>query len=118
METVCKDGKRDDSVECRGRHVWNRFASCVKNISKEIVGDSRSRMPGNIENWDEDVPEIIESKKKQFKVWQKSKRRKGDWMEYKRLCKETKCAVSKAKFKRYDELYDRLGTKEVDKEIY
>jgi len=34
------------------------------------------------------------------------------------LCKEAKRAVSKTKFKRYYELYDKLGTKEGEKEIY
>jgi len=34
------------------------------------------------------------------------------------LCKEAKRAISKAKFKQYDELYDKLETKKGKKEIY
>ncbi|XP_050527792.1 piggyBac transposable element-derived protein 3-like [Daktulosphaira vitifoliae] len=58
-------------------------------------------MLGNKETWwwDEDVQKIIESKKKQFKVWQKSKRRENR-MEYKRLCKEAKCANKNAMSRR------------------
>ncbi|XP_050535149.1 uncharacterized protein LOC126902166 [Daktulosphaira vitifoliae] len=76
-------------------------------------------MPGNKETWwwDENVQKIIESKKKQFEVLQKSRRRK-DWMNYKRLFKEAKYVVSKAKFKRYDDLYERLETKESEKEVF
>lgn len=31
-----------------------------------------------------------------------------DWMVYKKLSKETKSAVSKVKFKKYDRLYEKL----------
>jgi len=50
-------------------------------------------------------------------VWQKSRRRE-DWVKYKPLGKETKRAISRAKFKRYKKLYARWGIKECEKEIY
>ncbi|XP_050521633.1 uncharacterized protein LOC126894562 [Daktulosphaira vitifoliae] len=37
------------NVEGDINYVWNRFASYVTNTAKEIVGDSRSRMPENKE---------------------------------------------------------------------
>lgn len=44
-------------------------------------------------------------------------RRKVDWVLYKKLCKEDKSAISKAKFQRC-ELYERLGTKEGEEKVY
>ena len=67
--------------------------------------------------WAEEVQEIISKKKIQFKKWQKNRERE-DWVEYKSLSKAAKIAVSKAKLKKYDELYERLGTKEGEKEVY
>lgn len=54
----------------------------------------------------------IESKKKQFKVWQRSRRE--DCVEYKSLSKEVKSVVSKTKFKKYD----GLETNESEIEVY
>ncbi|KAL4142691.1 hypothetical protein QTP88_005101 [Uroleucon formosanum] len=45
-------------------------------------------------------------------------RKREDWVEYKSVCKIVKSAVSKAKLKRYDELYEGLRTREGEKEIY
>ena len=67
--------------------------------------------------WAEEVQEIISKKKIQFKKQQKTRERK-DWVEYKSLSKAAKSAVSKAKLGKYDELYERLGTKEEEKEMY
>lgn len=39
-------------------------------------------------------------------------------MEYKSSCKKANSAVSKAKLKKNNKFYDKLGTKEGDKEIY
>jgi hypothetical protein len=47
-----------------------------------------------------------------------NQRERKDWVEYKSLSKAAKNAVSKAKLGTYDELYERLGTKEGKKEVY
>ncbi|KAL4107958.1 hypothetical protein QTP88_018227 [Uroleucon formosanum] len=79
---------------------------------------NKSRIPENKETWwwNEEIQRVVASKKKQFKLWQKSKTRK-DWVEYKSECKIVKSTVSEAKLKRNDELYERLGTEEGEKEI-
>nr|GFC92957.1 retrovirus-related Pol polyprotein LINE-1 [Tanacetum cinerariifolium] len=107
------------NVEGDINEVWGRMATCVKSIAKEIVGETKSSLPENKETWwwDEEIQRVVASKKKQFKLWQKSRKRE-DWVEYKSVCKKVKSAVSKAKLKRYDELYERLGTREGEKEIY
>ena len=99
--------------------VWRRMATCVKNIAKEVVGETKSRIPEHKQTWwwDEEIQRVVACKKKQFKVWQKSRKRE-DWVEYKSVCKIVKSAVNKAKLKRYDELNEQLGTREGEKEIY
>jgi len=44
---------------------------------------------------------LVASKKNQFKLWQKIKKREV-WIEYKNVCKIVKGEVSKAKLYRYD----------------
>jgi len=46
------------------------------------------------------------------------KRRREDWGENKSLGNKANKAVRKAKFKKYEELYDRLETNEGEKEVY
>ena len=99
--------------------MWEKVAEGVKKVAKEVVGVSRGNKPQDKQTWwwAEEVQEIISKKKIQFKKWQKNRERE-DWVEYKSLSKAAKSAVSKAKLKKYDELYERLGTKEGGKEVY
>jgi dihydroneopterin aldolase len=60
------------------------------------------------------IQKVVASKKKQLKLWQKS-RKIEDWIEYKNVCKIVKSVVSKVKLNRYDELYEKLGTQEGEK---
>lgn len=47
---------------------------------------------------------VIASKIKQFKLWQKNRKRK-DWKWYKNVSTIMKSVVNKAKLNRHDELY-------------
>ena len=94
--------------------MWEKVEEGVKKVAKEVVGMSRGNMSQDKQTWwwAEEVQEIISKKKIRFKKWQKNRERE-DWVEYKSLSKAAKSAVNKAKLEKYDELYERLGTKEV-----
>lgn len=52
------------------------MAICVKNKAKEVVGETKSSILENkkIQWWDEQIQRLIASKKKQCKLWQKSRK--------------------------------------------
>ena len=55
--------------------------------------------------------EAVREKKRRYKVWQGT-RNMENYEMYKKAKKEAKKVVSDAKFKAYDDLYNRLGTRE------
>ena len=52
-----------------------------------------------------------------YKTWQKS-RKEEDFERYKYVRKEAKKVIRDAKFKAYDDLYDKLGTNDGEKDVY
>ena len=56
-------------------------------------------------------------KRTSYKIWQKSIK-KEDFEIYKYVRKEAKKVIKDAKFKAYDDLYDKLGTKDGEKDVY
>ncbi|MES6387717.1 hypothetical protein U6T19_12160, partial [Cutibacterium acnes] len=63
------------------------------------------------------VQKTIRDKRYCYKNWQKTQNIE-DLEKYKNAKKETKKAVSDAKFKAYDDLYHKLGTKEGEMGVY
>lgn len=106
-------------MEGNMKKMWEKVAEGVKKVAKEVVGVGRGNMPQDKQTWwwAEEVQEIISKKKIQFKKLQKN-RESEDWVEYKSLSKAAKSAVSEAKLEKYNELYERLGTKEGGKKVY
>ena len=52
-----------------------------------------------------------------YKTWQKS-RKEEDFERYKYVRKEAKKIIIDAKFKAYDDLYNKLGTKDKENDVY
>ena len=67
--------------------------------------------------WNDEVQKTIRDKRYCYKNWQKTKNIE-DLEKYKNAKKEAKKTVSDAKFKAYDDLYHKLGTKEGEMGIY
>ena len=67
--------------------------------------------------WNEDVHNIVKTKRTSSKTWQKS-RNEEDFERYKYVRKYAKIEIRDAKFKLYDDLYDKLGTKDGEKDVY
>ena len=59
----------------------------------------------------------MKTKRASYKIWQKN-RSEEDFERYKYIRKETKKVIRDAKFKAYDDLYDKLGTKDGERDIF
>ena len=67
--------------------------------------------------WDESVQLALKGKKRAFKEWKTSKTEEL-LCRYKEAKRAARCAVAVAKAKKYDEVYERMGTREGEKEVY
>ena len=99
--------------------MWNEMVGCIKRVAKEVLGESRGKVQSSKETWwwNDEVQKTIRDKRYCYKNWQKTKNIE-DLEEYKNAKKEAKKAVSDAKFKAYDDLYHKLGTKEGEMGVY
>jgi hypothetical protein len=99
--------------------MWNKMATCIRRISKEILGESKGKGPQSKETWwwNEEVQNIVKIKRECFKTWQ-TNRNEENFEKYKWAKKEVKKVVRDAKLKAYDDLYTKLGTQEGKKSIY
>ena len=97
--------------------LWNKIGECVKRITKGILGESRKKCPYCKDTWwwNEDVQTIVKTKRTSYKTWQQS-RKEEDFERHKYVMKEAKKVTRDAKFKAYDDLYDKLGTKDGEKD--
>ena len=88
-------------------------------IAKGILGESRGKDPFCKDTWwwNEDVQNIVKTKRTSYITWQKS-RKEEDFERYKYMRKEAKKVIRDAKFKAYDNLYDKLGIKDGEKDVY
>ena len=65
--------------------------------------------------WNEEVQECIREKRLAKKNWD-NQRNEENRQEYKDMCRKVKRVVFKAKRKAFDELYEKLDTKEGEKD--
>ncbi|KAG2556553.1 hypothetical protein PVAP13_8NG202201 [Panicum virgatum] len=99
--------------------MWLKMATCVRKVALEVLGVSRG---GKQEGkgtwwWNDEVQRAIKGKKECFKCLHLDKSA-SNIEGYKLGKRAEKRAVSVAKGKAYDDLYQRLGTKEGEKDIY
>ena len=95
--------------------MWNEMVGCIKRVAKEVLGESRGKVQSSKETWwwNDEVQNTIRDKRYCYTNQQKTKNI-VDLERYKNAKKEAKKAV----FKAYDDLYHKLGTKEVEMGIY
>ena len=98
--------------------TWNKIASCIKRVAKEVLGESRGGAPPYKDTswWNEEVKAAIKIKQNSYRDLEKNC--DSDYWEYKLAKKEAKKAVQTARDKVYKEMYEKLDTKEVEKNIY
>ncbi|XP_051781551.1 uncharacterized protein LOC127527298 isoform X2 [Erpetoichthys calabaricus] len=98
---------------------WATAADVVRVTTRRVFGViSGQRMEEKeIWWWNGEVQESIQRKRMAKKKWD-SQRDAESTQEYKEIRCKVKREVAKAKEKAYDELYERLDTKEGEKDLY
>nr|CAB3464536.1 unnamed protein product [Digitaria exilis] len=98
--------------------MWLKMATCVRKVAAEVLGVSRGGKQEGKDTWwwNEEVQRAIKEKEwfKRLHLDRSAANIEG----YKVAKKAAKRAVSVAKGKAYDDLYQRLGTKEGERDIY
>ena len=99
--------------------MWLRMATCVRKVASEVFGVNRGGKQEVKDTWwwNDEVQRAIKEKKECYKRLYLDKSA-ANIEGYKIAKKAAKRAVSVAKGQAYDNLYQRLGTKEGEKDIY
>ncbi|GJN35717.1 hypothetical protein PR202_gb24520 [Eleusine coracana subsp. coracana] len=99
--------------------MWLKMATCVRKVASEVFGVSRGGKQEAKDTWwwNDKVQRAIKEKKECFKRLHLDKSA-TNIEGYKIAKRAAKRAVSVAKGQAYDNLYQRLGTKEGEKDIY
>jgi len=108
-------GKTQDDLNT----TWNKITSCIKKVAKDVLAESRSgALPCKDTSWwNEEVKTAIKIKRDSYRYLKKNCD-EVSFERYKLVKKEAKKAVQNAKAKVYKEVYEKLDTKEVEKDIY
>jgi hypothetical protein len=100
-------------------YMWEKMATCIRKVASEVFGMTRGGGCKTKDTWwwNEDVQRAIKEKKECYKRLFLD--RSADNIEkYKVAKKIAKRAVSEAKGRAYEDMYQRLNTKEGEKDIY
>ena len=98
---------------------WEEISETVREKAKKVLGMTSGRRKEDKETWwwNEEVQDIINKKKLAKKSWDRQ-RDEESHQEYKDMRNLAKIEVAKAKGKAYEELYEKLDTKEGEKDLY
>ncbi|XP_056134022.1 uncharacterized protein LOC130110842 [Lampris incognitus] len=98
---------------------WATTAEIVRETARKALGVSSGQRKEDKETWwwNEEVQQSIQRKRLAKKKWDSQRDEESRW-EYKAMQRKVKREVVKAKEKVYGELYDRLDTKEGEKDLY
>ncbi|KAG2640605.1 hypothetical protein PVAP13_2KG106416 [Panicum virgatum] len=99
--------------------MWLKMATCVRKVASEVFDMSRGGKQGGKDTWwwNDEVQRAIKEKKQCYKLLHLDKNT-ANIEGYKLAKRAAKRAVSVAKGKAYDDLYQWLGMKEGEKDIY
>ena len=95
-----------------------KMATQIRKVAREVLGVAKGKKkePKDTWWWNEEVQKAIKEKEC-HKTWYQD-RSTSNMEKYKEAKKNAKRAVSGARGKAYDELYEKLGTKEGKMGIY
>ena len=116
-ERVFKEGPWEEGGDAD--NVWMKMATCIRKVASEEFGVSRGRRSEDKDTWwwNDDVQKALKEKKDCFRRLYLD--RSADNIEkYKMAKKAAKRAVGEARGRAYEDLYQRLGTKEGERDIY
>ncbi|KAJ7952361.1 Retrovirus-related Pol polyprotein LINE-1 [Quillaja saponaria] len=106
-------------VEGEPNMIWDEMASRIRNTAREVLGESRGRGPPTKETWwwNEEVQQAIKAKKKCYKILHKCIN-EDNYKCFRQARKDAKKAVREARGKACEGLYQKLETKDGEKNIY
>jgi hypothetical protein len=116
-ERVLKEGPWYEGGDAN--NMWMKMFTCIRKVASEEFGVTKRGKRETKETWwwNEKVQNAIKEKKEYFRRMHLD--RSVDNVErYKVEKKTAKRAVSETMSQMYDGLYQRLGTKEGEKDIY
>ncbi|KAG5615096.1 hypothetical protein H5410_014920, partial [Solanum commersonii] len=103
--------------------MWNKAASCIREVASKVLGISRANFGGHKGDWwwNGEVQGKVEAKKAAYTEWvecvdEEVKRALKKF--YKMTKTEAKLVVTKEKTATFEHLYDELGDKCWDKKLY
>ena len=108
------------SVEGDVETVWGSVTGEVRKICREVLGVSKGgKAMVNKDTWwwEESVQMALKGKKRAYREW-KTMHTQELLSQYKEAKKTARRAVAMAKGKKFEELYEKLGTKEGEKDVY
>ena len=105
-----------------GQENWQRVAEMIRSIARMELSESLGKIStaGRWETWwwwYQEVQERLKDKRKAKKVWD-TIRDDASKLVYKTARKQAKREVAKAKNKVYEELYEKMETKEGKNELF
>jgi len=107
------------NVEGTTNSMWEEMATRIRKVATEVFGVTRGnrREPKDTWWWNEDVQKAIKEKKECYKCLYQH-RSEDNIQKYKSAKKNAKRAVSEARGRAYEDLYQKLSTKEGEKNVY
>lgn len=111
--------RQESAGHREANQMWKGIAAVLKEAAVQVLGEVREGKQVHRETkwWNQDVQRCVQEKKTKFKVWQRT-RQAEDLQVYLTAKKEAKRAVAKAKTETFEDLYQRLDSKEGHKIVY
>ena len=99
--------------------MWNKMADCIRHVAKEELGESKCIASSGKDTswWNEEVKKTIKNKHICYRNLGKNKDTVS-FENYKLAKKEANKVVKKARAKVYQDLYERLDSKDGENDIY
>ncbi|XP_071674312.1 uncharacterized protein [Lolium perenne] len=116
-ERVIKEGPWEEGGDAN--MMWTSMATCLRKVAVEEFGVTKGsrREAKDTWWWNDEVQKVIREKKDYFRCLYLD-RSAANMEKYKVAKKAAKRAVSEARGRAYEDLYQRLNTKEGERDIY
>ena len=116
-EKVIEEGPWNNEGDANS--IWEKMATCIRKVASEVLGVTKGSGCDSKDTWwwNEDVQKAIKEKKECYKRLYHD-RCANNIEKYKVAKKPIKRAVSEAKGRAYEDLYQCLSTKEGENDTF